>query len=321
MRALWIENQQLSFRPDVPPLNLAPGEVLVKVSLAGICSTDLALLKGYYPFTGVPGHEFVGEVVEPGPDGAGQEWVAKRVVGEITFACQVCDTCRSGMPGHCEERQVLGILDRNGVFAEYAALPVRNLHEVPPSVSDESAVFTEPLAAALQIQEQVQISSGDRVLVIGAGRLGLLAALSLALRDCRLQVVVRHPIQEHILQARGIETISSGDILPGKADIVVEATGSPDGLSLAIDAVRPRGTIVLKSTFAGPSDLNLSPLVVKEVALVGSRCGPFERALELLESRRLDPLPMIAATYALEDGWDAFEHAAQAGVLKVLLSP
>jgi threonine dehydrogenase-like Zn-dependent dehydrogenase len=321
MRALWIENQQLTFKADVPPPSLAPGEVLVKVNLAGICSTDLALLKGYYPFTGVPGHEFVGEVIEPGPDGAGQEWVAKRVVGEITFACQACDTCRSGMPGHCEERQVLGILDRNGVFAEYAALPVRNLHEVPPSVSDESAVFTEPLAAALQIQEQVQISSGDRVLVIGAGRLGLLAALSLALRDCCLQVVVRHPIQEHILQARGIETISSGDILPGKADIVVEATGSPDGLSLAAAAVRPRGTIVLKSTFAGRSDLNLSPLVVKEVTLVGSRCGPFERALELLESRRLDPLPMIAATYALEDGCDAFEHAAQAGVLKVLLSP
>jgi threonine dehydrogenase-like Zn-dependent dehydrogenase len=321
MRALWIENQKISFREDAPLPAPDEGEALVRIRLAGICSTDLALLEGYYPFSGIPGHEFIGEVIEPAPDGEGNDLVGKRVVGEITIACGKCDTCRSGMPGHCEERQVLGILDRNGVFAEYIALPVKNLHEVPSSLDDESAVFTEPLAAALQIQEQVSISSDDRVLVIGAGRLGLLAALSLALRDCRLKVVVRHPIQVEILERYGVVSIREEDIQSGEADLVIEATGSPGGLSLASKAVRPRGTIVLKSTFAGSSEVNLSPLVVNEVTLVGSRCGPFDKALAMLASGRLDLNAMIAGRYALENGVEAFEHAAQPGVLKVLLSP
>jgi threonine dehydrogenase-like Zn-dependent dehydrogenase len=320
MRALWIENRQIKFRRDVPVPVPADGEVLVKVRLAGICSTDLALLEGYYPFTGIPGHEFVGEVVAPGPQGAGKKWVGKRVAGEITFACGVCDNCRAGMLGHCTGRQVLGILNRDGVFAEYAALPIRNLHEVPPSVEDEAAVFTEPLAAALQIQEQVRISPEDRVLVIGAGRLGLLIALSLALLDCKLKVVVRHQIQREILEAQGIET-TTGEVNSGEADLVVEATGSPDGLSMAVDAVRPRGIIVLKSTFAGSSGPNLSPLVVKEVTLVGSRCGPFEKAVDLLARGRLDLLPLVSGRYSLEQGVEAFLHTARSGILKILLSP
>jgi threonine dehydrogenase-like Zn-dependent dehydrogenase len=321
MQALWIENQQLTFREDIPLPIPGDGEVLVRVRLAGICSTDLALLKGYYPFSGVPGHEFVGKVVKSASNGEGGDLVGKRVVAEITIACDTCHTCRSGLPGHCEKRQVLGILDRDGVFAEYTALPIKNLHVVPQPVSDESAVFTEPLAAALQIQEQVSISSDDRVLVIGAGRLGLLAALTLSLRDCRLKVVVRHPVQVQILQSHGIETKSSEEIHSGEADLVVEATGSPEGLLLASKAVRPRGTIVLKSTFAGSSDINLSPLVVDEVTIVGSRCGPFDKALALLERASLDLTPMIMKSFPLEDGQEAFKHAAQPGVLKVLLTP
>jgi threonine dehydrogenase-like Zn-dependent dehydrogenase len=313
MKALWLENNKISLR-DIPQPE-KPGEALIKIRRAGICSTDLELVKGYYPFTGVLGHEFVGEVVSA-PD---SEWVGQRVVGEINVACGKCEACRSGRPTHCEVRTVLGITNHDGVFAEYANLPLENLHRVPDSVSDEAAVFTEPLAAALEIQQQIQIRPTDRVLLVGAGRLGQLVAQTLALTGCDLHVLVRHAYQKDLLGARGIRTITEADIQPRRWDIVVEATGSPAGFEVARKAIRPRGTLVMKSTYAGELTVNFSPLVVDEITIVGSRCGPFAPALRLLERREVDPTVLISAQYKLEDVITAFEHAAQPGMLKVLI--
>ena len=320
MQGLWLENLHLSFRNDLPVPELKSGEARVRVRLAGVCSTDLELLRGYYPFRGIPGHEFVGEVVEV----AGQEaegWLKKRVVGEINLACGRCDACRRGHPTHCENRRVLGILNYNGVFAEYLVLPLANLHQVPEAVSDEQAVFTEPLAAALEIQQQVHIQPTERVLVVGAGRLGQLIAQTLARTPCSLQVVARYPIQRELLRQRGIGLIAEDQVSSGKMDVVVEATGSPDGFQLARRAVRPRGTLILKSTYKDAISLTLSSIVVDEITLVGSRCGPFLPALHLLETRQVDPLPLIQMTYPLTEGIKALEEAGQPGKLKILLRP
>ena len=315
MQALWLEDQSLSVRQDIPVPVVLPGEALIRVHLAGICSTDLELVKGYYPFKGVLGHEFVGEVVESDePDLRGV-----RVVGEINVTCGQCPSCYAGRSTHCENRSVLGIADRDGCFAEYLTLPVENLHRVPDSVPDELAVFTEPLAAALEIQEQVQIRPTDRVLVIGAGRLGLLIAQTLALTGCDLRVVVRHDYQREILSGWHIDTLAEDEVLPRYSDIVVEATGSPDGFTLARQAIRPRGTVVLKSTYAGNLDINMSSVVVDEITLVGSRCGPSAPALRLLEAGQVDPGPLITERYPLAEGVAALKHAAQPGVFKVLL--
>lgn len=313
MQALWLENRQIKLR-DVSRPN-KPNEALIKIRKAGICSTDLELVKGYYPYTGILGHEFVGEVVEA-PD---KSWVGERVVGEINAVCGKCEACLNGRPTHCENRTVLGIVNRDGVFAEYTTLPVANLHRVPDSVSDEMAVFTEPLAAALEIQRQIQIRATDRVLLVGAGRLGQLIAQSLALTGCDLRVVARHPKQQKLLSERGIHMITEDEIHPGKWDIVVEATGSPDGFNLARKAIRPRGTILLKSTYKGEINVNFSSLVVDEITLLGSRCGPFEPALRLLESRKVDPSNLIAGQYSLKDSIEAFEKASKAGILKIIL--
>jgi threonine dehydrogenase-like Zn-dependent dehydrogenase len=214
---------------------------------------------------------------------------------------------------------VLGIVNRQGAFSQYLALPVKNLHPVPDSIPDEAAVFTEPLAAALEIQEQVQIRPGDRVLVVGAGRLGQLVARTLALTGCDLAVAARHPRQQALLHACGIRTTSEAEIPSGRMDIVIEATGSPGGFSLARRAVRTRGTLVLKSTYAGDLNLNMSSIVVDEITLIGSRCGPFPPALRLMASGQVDPRPLIAARYPLAQGLAAMQHAAQPGVLKVIL--
>lgn len=317
MKAIWLENQALSVRDDLPIPQPADGEVLVRLRLAGICSTDLEMVRGYYPFTGILGHEFVGEVVDaPNPDLRGA-----RVTGEINLVCGECPTCRRGDSTHCEKRTTLGIHGKNGCFAEYLTLPLENLHRIPEHVTDEAAVFTEPLAAALEIQQQIQINPTDRVLVVGAGRLGQLIAQTLALTPCDLQVVVRHADQRQILAARGLMTVFEDQIQPRAYDLVVDATGSPDGFALARRAVRPRGTLVLKSTYAGEMKVNLSALVVDEITLIGSRCGPFAPALRLLAAGRIDPTPLITAGYSLSDGVAAFKHAAQAGVFKILLSP
>lgn len=314
MRALWLENKQLSLREEVPvPVNSA--EALIRVRVAGVCGTDLEMVRGYYPFTGILGHEFVGEVVEA-PDAA---WVGKRVAGEINASCWQCEQCRQGRPTHCEKRSVLGIIGRNGVFAEFTRLPLENLHLVPDSVSDEAAVFTEPLAAALEIQQQVAIHPSDRVLLIGAGRLGQLIAQVMSLNGTQLRVVARHPHQRALLNARGISVIEEADVQPWRWDVVVEATGSPSGFDLARKALRPRGTLVLKSTYRGEMTLNFSPLVVDEITIVGSRCGPFAPALRLLEQKLVDPTSLIEARYSLQDGLAAFEKAAERGAMKVLV--
>jgi 2-desacetyl-2-hydroxyethyl bacteriochlorophyllide A dehydrogenase len=313
MKALWLEDRALSVR-DVPAPARA-GEALVRVRLSGICGTDLELVRGYYPYTGVLGHEFVGEVVEA-PD---PTWIGARVVGEINAACGTCEACLAGRPTHCESRTVLGIVGRDGVHAEYTMLPLGNLHRVPACVSDEAAVFTEPIAAAVEILEQVRVVPADRVLLIGAGRLGQLVAQVLSLTGCRLSVVARHEQQRSLLAARGIATIATEDVEPRRWDIVIEATGSPSGLDLARAALRPRGTLVLKSTYHGEVTLDLAPFVVDEITIVGSRCGPFAPALRLLERGEVDPTPLIAARFSLDDAVEAMRVAAEPGTMKVLL--
>lgn len=313
MNALWLEKNQISLR-DIPQPQ-KPNEALIKVRMAGICSTDLELVKGYYPFTGILGHEFVGEVVSA-PDA---EWVGRRVVGEINAVCGKCEACMNGRSTHCEDRTVLGIANRNGVFAEYTSLPLENLYRVPGSVPDEQAVFVEPLAAALEIQEQIKLQKKDRVLLIGAGRLGQLIAQTLALTGCDLQVVARSLHAQQLLTARGIKVIADSEVQSQKWDVVIEATGSTDGFTLARRAVRPRGTMVLKSTYKGDMSVNISSIVVDEITILGSRCGPFEPALRLLETREVDPSVLISDRYKLKDALKAFEKAAQSGVLKVLL--
>ncbi len=299
---------------DVPAPDLPAGEARVRVRRAGICNTDLEIVRGYYPFTGILGHEFVG-VVETGPN----ELMGRRVVGEINAVCGSCRACREDRRTHCEHRTVLGIVGRHGAFAEYLTLPIDNLHAVPENVSDDHATFTEPLAAALEIQQQIDVSATDRVLVVGDGKLGQLIAQMLALTGCDLTVHGRHAEKLELLASHGIAIGDSDSIKPATFDIAVECTGNADGFATARRALRPRGTLVLKSTYAGDLTFDASSLVVDEITLVGSRCGPFAPALELLANGTIDVAPLIHARYALEDGLHAFEHAAKPGVLKVLL--
>ena len=315
MQALWLENQKIKLR-DVPKPG-KPNEALIRIRRAGICSTDLELVKGYYPFTGVLGHEFVGDVIES-PD---QSWIGQRVVGVINVSCGACEQCLNGRRSHCENRTVLGITNRDGVFAEYTTLPIENLHRVPASVPDGAAVFTEPLAAALEIQQQTQIKPTDRVLLIGAGRLGQLIAQTLSLTGCDLRVVARHPHQQKSLTDRGIRLITEDEIQPWRWDIVVEATGSSDGFKLARKAIRPRGMLVMKSTYKGAMNVDFSSIVVDELTILGSRCGPFAPALRLLEKGEVDPTVLIAKQFKLGEAVKAFDEAAKPGMLKVLLEP
>ncbi|WP_427158952.1 MDR/zinc-dependent alcohol dehydrogenase-like family protein [Aliinostoc sp. HNIBRCY26] len=314
MKGLWLENNQLQLRSDIPIPEPPAGEALVRVLRAGICNTDLELLRGYYPYTGVIGHEFVG-LVEQGP----AHLVNQRVVGEINAVCGHCRYCRRGQPTHCENRTVLGIVNRHGAFADYLCLPIENLHPVPENVPTEIATFTEPLAAALEIQQQIAICADDRVLVVGDGKLGQLVAQTLALTGCELLVIGRHPEKLANLAARGIKT-GLVDAVPQRSfDISVECTGNPEGFAIARQALRPRGTLVLKSTYAGNLSLDASALVVDEITLIGSRCGPFPAALELLAAEKVDVKPLIHATYPLNEGLEAFTQAQRRGVLKVLL--
>ena len=318
MHGLWLEERRLTYRDNLPLPQPPPGEALVRLRLGGVCATDLEMVQGYYPFTGVPGHEFVGEIVSAA---AAPQRVGERVVGEINAVCGVCSACRAGRRTHCERRTVLGISRRDGAFAGYFTLPLENLHRVPYSVSDEAAVFTEPLAAALEVLEQVAIRPSQRVLLVGAGRLGQLVGRVLALTGCDLLAAARDANQRSLLEACGIAACDLDAVQTGQFDIVVEATGSPAGFDLARRAVRPRGTMVLKSTYAGNMSANFSALVVDEITLVGSRCGPFPPALQLLASGRVDPTPLIMGRYPLAAGLEAFDHSARRGVLKILLDP
>ena len=315
MQALWLENNQLQLRHDVPIPEPPPGEALVRVVRAGICNTDLELLRGYYPYSGVLGHEFVG-VVEQGP----KHLQGQRVVGEINAVCGQCRFCRSGQPTHCENRTVLGIVNRNGAFAEYLSLPVENLHLVPDTVPTDVATFTEPIAAALEIQQQVTVRPEERVLVVGDGKLGQLVAQTLAITGCNLLVVGRHQDKLANLAARGIQTGQPDAVTERAFDLSVECTGNPAGFEIARRALRPRGTLVLKSTYAGQLTFDASSLVVDEITLIGSRCGPFPAALQLLASGQVDVEPLIHARYPLTEGLAAFERASTRGVLKVLLA-
>ncbi len=315
MRSLWLENQKLEYRINMPEPVPGPGEALIQVSLAGICATDLELMRGYYPFTGIPGHEFVGRVIRSPSD---PTWAGKRVVGEINIACGECELCKAGLRRHCEQRRSLGIHDWNGAFAEYLVLPLSNLHEVPDTISDMAAVFTEPLAAACEILEQTPIDQHDRLLVVGAGNLGQLVAQVLQSTGCQLDVLVRYAKQRQLLTSREIHWISEEDLASSKYDTVVEATGSPDGILLALKHVSPRGKVILKSTYQGEARVDLSKLVVDEVTLVGSRCGPFDQALQLLARGLANPEPLIEEMYVLEQGARALEHAARPGTMKIL---
>ena len=314
MKGLWLENNQLQLRNDIPNPQPPPGEALVRVLRAGICNTDLELLRGYYPYTGILGHEFVG-VVEQGPE----HLLNQRVVGEINAVCGQCRSCLSGKSTHCENRTVLGIVNRNGAFADYLSLPVENLHLVPESVSTDAATFTEPLAAALEIQQQVPVNSDERVLVVGDGKLGQLVAQTLALTGCDLLVAGRHREKLANLEARGIKTGFAGAVRDRAFDMAVECTGNPEGFENALRSLRPRGTLVLKSTYAGKLTLDASSLVVDEITVIGSRCGPFAAALQLLAEGRVDVEGLIQARYPLTEGLTAFDRAQGRGVLKVLL--
>ena len=312
MRALLFDGH-LSYQPSHPGPTPLEGEVLVRVHLAGVCETDLQLMKGYMSFRGILGHEFVG-VAQSGA------FAGRRVVGEINCACQRCDTCRAGLGTHCPNRTVLGILNHDGAFADTIAVPERNLHPVPDAIPTDIAVFTEPVAAAFQIPAQVPIRQRDRIVVLGDGRLGNLCAQVLAGISDHVLVVGKHPAKLALLEDQGIATALLTDGVDRRAaDIVVDCTGSPTGLPTALDLVRPRGTIVLKTTVAGTQTMAYAPFVIDEVTLVGSRCGPFEEALTALEQGTVDVAPLISERFDLSRGVDALERAAAKGVLKVLL--
>ncbi len=313
MRAIVLEHNTLSNRTDYPTPTPLDGEVLVRVLRAGVCETDLQLIRGYMGFSGVLGHEFVG-VAESGP------FKGRRVVGEINCSCWSCPTCRAGRPSHCPHRTVIGILNHDGAFADYIAVPQRNLHAVPDSVPTDVAVFTEPLAAAFQIPAQIAVRNTDRVVVLGDGRLGNLCAQVLARLSSDVTVVGKHPEKLALLGRYDIRTRLLAAIAPSHdADIVVDCTGSATGLPTALTLVQPRGTIVLKTTVAGEQTMAWAPVVIDEVTIVGSRCGPFDRALKALEAREIDVLPMISARYDLGDGAGAIEHARTKPSLKVLI--
>ena len=323
MRALRFDGQRLAVA-EVPRPTPPPGEALVRVRAAGICQTDLELTRGYMGFTGTLGHEFVGEVVAvaPFPEQASQIGVGQRVVGEINAACGSCALCRDSLGRHCPTRSVLGILGRDGAFAEYLTLPLANLHPVPDAVADEQAVFVEPLAAALEILEQVAIRPTDRVLVLGDGKLGQLVGRVLASAGADVSVVGRHADKLALLAAAGVPTLAAPPA--ERADVVVDCTGRVGGFVDAMRLVRPRGTLVLKSTVATHPDeppLSLAPIVIDEITVVGSRCGPFEPALRALADGRVDVRPLVSATYGLDEGVEAFARAAEPGTLKVLLRP
>jgi alcohol dehydrogenase len=334
MRAIFFDGQ-LRLANDYPQPTLLPGEALIRPTLVGICNTDIEITRGYMGFRGVPGHEFVGVVA----DCADRAWVGRRVVGEINAACFRCAVCARGDASHCPERTTLGIDRRDGAMADLFSLPIQCLHEVPAGVPDAAAVFVEPLAAALEILERTHIRPTERVAMIGDGKLGLLCAQALRLPGCEVVVVGHHPERWGMLHGLEIATAhasildesrkikaqtdealaehSSLILDPASFDMVVDCTGHPSGLAIARRLVRPRGRLVLKSTFAADSGLNLSMLVVDEVALLGSRCGPFVPALRLLERRLVLTAPLIEGRFTLSDGLNAFKAAA--GRLKVLL--
>jgi threonine dehydrogenase-like Zn-dependent dehydrogenase len=310
----------LSYRPDKPIPDIAAGEALIQLKLAGICATDLELVKGYAHFTGTIGHEFVGVV-----EAVGQEkhrcWLNKRVVGAINIGCGGCDACRWDGPEHCLQRQVLGIRGRDGAFADYLTLPVDNLHLVPDEVPDEEAVFTEPLAAAIRVVKQLESLPVTTVAVIGPGRLGLLIAKVLALAGYDVEVLGRSAVSLDLPKQWLLKTALIQSIDDNSYACVVDASGQASGLAQAIRMTKSRGTLILKSTFSATEPVDLSKVVVGELNVLGSRCGPFEDALALLRQQTIPVQTLIDGRYRLNEGMAAFRHAARPGVRKILLQP
>ena len=299
------------------------GWAVVRVRLAGICNTDIEILRGYHAFRGTPGHEFVGEVV----DCAERNWMGRRVVGEINIACEglgrksICSFCSRGIPTHCEYRRVLGIIEHDGAFAEYLTLPLRNLHKVPDGVSDEDAVFAEPLAAACEILEQVSIRNHREAAVLGDGKLAQLIARVLVAAGPKVTMHGKHTNKLVLARKAGIATMKAGGASKKRWTLVVEATGSPKGFEQALAMLAPRGTLVLKSTFQGDAQFATWPIVVNEISVVGSRCGSFRPALEMLRRGMVDPRPLIGRMFPLHEVPAAIRFAQRPGVMKVLLRP
>jgi alcohol dehydrogenase len=315
MLAIHLENRRIEVR-NVRRPHRPEGFALIRLLTAGVCNTDLELRRGYNGFRGTPGHEFVGEVVEA--DTA--DLLCRRVVGEINLACRKCEWCRNGLGRHCPTRTVLGIVDHPGAFREFLTLPEWNLHKVPDSISTESAVFVEPLAAACEILDQANIPDGAEIAVLGDGKLGLLVAQVLNARGKTVHLFGRHKNKLKIAERAGVAvTVAKGKLPRLAYDWVVEATGSPDGFKSAIELTRPRGTIFLKSTTHRPARFDMAPVIVNEITLVGSRCGRFEPALALLQSHSINVTDMISDSMPLARAPRAFARAAEPGVLKVLL--
>lgn len=316
MRALVFDNS-LSYRARHPDPPDSDGNTRLRILRAGICSTDLEICKGYMSFQGVLGHEFVAQVLES-PD---QDLVGQRVVGEINVACGRCDLCLSGLSNHCRSRLVVGILNHGGAFAEFLRLPAANLHVLPKHVDDDQAVFVEPLAAACQILKQIKLDGKKWVTVLGDGRLGLIVAQVLRNVGCPVRVIGKHADKLALCEKWSIRSRALADISPRHdQDVVVDCTGSAAGFEMAMQMVRPRGTIVLKSTVASGKALNLAPLVIDEIQVIGSRCGPFREAIRLLAEKSVDVTSLIHRRMKLEQGVEAMELAGRPGVLKVLLT-
>ncbi|MCL4401257.1 MAG: alcohol dehydrogenase catalytic domain-containing protein [Acidobacteria bacterium] len=315
MRTVHLESGCVSVREAPLPVR-EPGYALIRLLCAGICNTDIELKRGYYGFAGTPGHEFVGEVVESDK----RSLVGKRVVGEINLACGACEWCRRGLGRHCPNRTVLGIVRHPGAFAEYLTLPDSNLHGVPDGMTTERAVFTEPVAAACEILDQVSFPAGAEVAVLGDGKLGLLIAQVLGASGLAVTLSGRHPEKLRIAARAGIRTVPAEGGLPVAAfDRVVEATGTREGLRQAVEITRPRGTVIMKSTLHGSVEIDTAAVIVNEITLLGSRCGRFEPALEILP--KLDVEGMITARYKISEADAAFQKAMKKGALKVLLYP
>jgi threonine dehydrogenase-like Zn-dependent dehydrogenase len=317
MLAVHLESGAVRLR-RLPLPRVPEGFARIRLLTAGICSTDLELQRGYYGFSGTPGHEFVGEVTEA----EDKAWIGKRVVGEINLACGHCDWCKRGLGRHCPTRTVLGIVKHPGAFREYLTLPIRNLHRVPASIPTEHAVFIEPIAAACEILDQVKIPKGGRVAVLGDGKLGLLVAQVLQAKGAQVHLFGRHKEKMRLVEPTGVTT----ELVPKKLRVgawpfVVDATGSSEGLRAAISMCTPRGTVIMKSTVHGLVSIDTAPAIVNEITLVGSRCGRFEAALPLLAARKVNVGSMISEEFPLSRAPEAFAHAAKKGVLKVLLRP
>jgi len=317
MLALRVDKKRVAVRDIAKPH--ADNEAVVRVTLSGICNTDLEIARGYAGFKGTIGHEFVG-VVDESPD---QSLIGQRVVGEINAGCGKCQLCKAGDPRHCPTRTVLGIVGRDGAHAEFLRLPIENLVRVPKSVEDQHAVFAEPLAAACGILERADINKSDRVAVIGDGKLGLLCSQVIALTGSPVLLVGKHPSKLKIASRRGIETSTPKQAAKRarEFDVVVEASGAAPGFALALDLLRPRGTLVLKSTFNNTTEIDAARIVVDEISIVGSRCGRLKPAINLLKKRAVDVASLISEEYGLAQGVEAMERAGARGVLKVLLRP